>query len=329
MNCMHKAISHKGTSHLGNQVKSDYWCILTGINRGLWLKTFRATVSIRHYELANTWKFLQETVHPAVVGQHLEVACWQISTTGRKASFAARGFYHPRDRKTRVQISNNGLTTIKQLLRGDYVITRKQHVRSLNLQESQIAGDGWWSEPSVCPASNMSTITGRTAIIFGTPKVPRGGNLFLMMSRFLSELFQLVGEKYFWFGYSYWIAFVVIVCMSGSSDTATLFFFYQFKYINIFIFSGIFCGFFFFSIWKVVSGWVWGFKYQSLVWVWKELQNGCILFISRKMCLTGTETLKMFRDSWSCLTAQGLRGRTQCQQKVFCADHSYLHIAVD
>lgn len=29
----------KAISHLGNQVKSEYWCILTGTNRGLWLKT--------------------------------------------------------------------------------------------------------------------------------------------------------------------------------------------------------------------------------------------------------------------------------------------------
>lgn len=36
---MYKAISHKAISHLGNQVKSEYWCILTGTNRGLWLKT--------------------------------------------------------------------------------------------------------------------------------------------------------------------------------------------------------------------------------------------------------------------------------------------------
>lgn len=75
---------------------------------------------------------------------------------------------------------------------GDYVITRKQHVRSLNPQESRVAGQCRRCEPSLCPASNMSTITGRTAIIFGTLKVPRGGNLFLMMSRFLFKLFQLV-----------------------------------------------------------------------------------------------------------------------------------------
>lgn len=75
---------------------------------------------------------------------------------------------------------------------GDYVTTRKQHVRSLNPQESQVAGQCRRCEPSVCPASNMSTITGRTAIIFGTLKVPRGGNLFLMMSRLLFKLFPLV-----------------------------------------------------------------------------------------------------------------------------------------
>lgn len=148
--------------------------------------------------------------------QHLEVACWQISTMGRTASLTAQGFYHPRDRKTWVQISNNGLPTIKQLLRGDYVITRKQHVRSLNPQESQVAGQCRRCEPSVCQASNMSTITGRTAIIFGTLKVPSGGNLFLMMSRFLFKLFQIVWEKYFLFGDSYWIVFVVILCMADS-----------------------------------------------------------------------------------------------------------------
>lgn len=120
---MYKAISHKAISHLGNQVKSEYWCILTGTSRGVWLKTkiFQLFGQQSLYDImnwhtyGNSW---EKTVLPAVVGQHLEVACWQISTTGRTASFTAQGFYHPRDRKTWVQISNNGLTRIKQLLRG-------------------------------------------------------------------------------------------------------------------------------------------------------------------------------------------------------------------
>lgn len=61
---------------------------------------------------------------------------------------------------------------------GDYVITRKQHVRSLNPRPSQIAGQRQRCEPSACPASNMSTATGRSAITFRTLWVPTGGNLF-------------------------------------------------------------------------------------------------------------------------------------------------------
>lgn len=58
----------------------------------------------------------------------------------------------------------------------DYVMARKQHVRSLNpAGVSDCRSAPALRNPSVCPASNVSTIIARSAIIFRTLGVPAGG----------------------------------------------------------------------------------------------------------------------------------------------------------
>lgn len=128
-------------------------------------------------ELAYTWTFLGETVLPAVARQHLEIACWQISQT---ASFCCTRLLSSRPSRRREFKFQTMLSLQLNSYYGDYVVTRKQHVRSLNQRASRIAGQCQRSEPSACPASNMSTITGRSAIIFGRLGVPAGRNLFFI-----------------------------------------------------------------------------------------------------------------------------------------------------